>query len=78
MPSQSFHITHEMKRKCCKTHPHHRAIMERKKWFRRQLTIDPTADADHQQGANGGNLKDNIGARDKAMEPNILHAQDEW
>ncbi|KAA6399372.1 MAG: hypothetical protein EZS28_005092 [Streblomastix strix] len=35
---------------------------------RRQLAIDPTADALRQQRANGMNLKDNTGVGDKVME----------
>ncbi|KAA6388318.1 MAG: hypothetical protein EZS28_016154 [Streblomastix strix] len=40
--------------------------------------MDPTADADCQHGAKGGNFKDNTGAEDKAVEPSIPHAQTEW
>ncbi|KAA6322268.1 MAG: hypothetical protein EZS28_054453, partial [Streblomastix strix] len=46
--------------------------------IRRYLTTNPTADADRQQGANGRNLKKNIGTRDQAMEPNVPCAQTEW
>ncbi|KAA6368397.1 MAG: hypothetical protein EZS28_036073, partial [Streblomastix strix] len=46
--------------------------------IRRYLTTNPTADADRQQGANGRNLKKNIGTRDQAMEPNVPWAQTEW
>ncbi|KAA6375802.1 MAG: hypothetical protein EZS28_028673 [Streblomastix strix] len=46
--------------------------------IRGKLAINPTADANRQQGANGGNLKSNRGARDEAMEPNIFCAQTDW
>ncbi|KAA6366501.1 MAG: hypothetical protein EZS28_037971, partial [Streblomastix strix] len=44
---------------------------------RKQLAIDPTADTDHQQRANGRNLKDNTRVGDKIMEFNIPCAQTE-
>ncbi|KAA6363592.1 MAG: hypothetical protein EZS28_040880, partial [Streblomastix strix] len=45
--------------------------------IRGQLTIDPTADADRQQGATGRNIKSNPRTGDKVMEPNIHRAQTE-
>ncbi|KAA6358157.1 MAG: hypothetical protein EZS28_046316, partial [Streblomastix strix] len=46
--------------------------------IRGELTVNPTADADRQQGANRWNLKSNRGTGDKVMEPNIPRAQTEW
>ncbi|KAA6398500.1 MAG: hypothetical protein EZS28_005966 [Streblomastix strix] len=46
--------------------------------IQRQQTIDLTADANRQQGANGGNFNGNSRTRDKAIEPNIPYARTEW
>ncbi|KAA6382679.1 MAG: hypothetical protein EZS28_021798 [Streblomastix strix] len=45
---------------------------------RRQLIINPTANADRQYGAIGGNTMCNSGTGDQVMEPNIPRAQAEW
>ncbi|KAA6359661.1 MAG: hypothetical protein EZS28_044811, partial [Streblomastix strix] len=51
---------------------------QRENRIRGLLTTNLTVDADCQQGANGRNLKSNIGARDKSMEPNVPCTQTEW